>query len=380
MNPNSVAKHGPNGGADAIPATPQPEAELVPRRSPLVPERSDFLEGDAPAADKVQAFLAQALAATGTDAPTTAGALVPWICDALLSNHSVKAYGRDLMDFLRHMQAQGVTPLEVTADHVRLYKRALLEAGRTSATVARRLSVLRGTYHQLAAKGLVSWETAQDIAAVKAPGVQKNATPSLTQKQAIALLEAIPSDTLQGIRDLAMMSVFFLTGCRVSAVTGACVGHLETDGVEHYLHVTEKRNKKRRKILLDAARPVLAYVHRAGIGEDKEGPLFRPMTPDAARLIRRHLDRKTPWRLVKKYCQAAGIDPNRLGSRGIGIHSLRKTAINDAIRNGASMHEVREFAGHSDIRTTEVYFVRKEEDAEVAARRIQIRLTGRRGE
>ena len=107
-----------------------------------MPERSDFLEGDAPAAAKVEAFLARALEATGGDAPTTAGALVPWICDALLSNHSVKAYGRDLMDFLRHMQAQGVTPLEVTADHVKLYKRALLEAGRTSATVARRLSVL----------------------------------------------------------------------------------------------------------------------------------------------------------------------------------------------------------------------------------------------
>ena len=150
--------------------------------------------------------------------------------------------------------------------------------------MARRLSVLRGTYKQLAAKGLVSWETAQDIAAVKAPGVQKNSTPSLTQRQAIALLEAIPTDTLQGIRDLALMSVFFLTGCRVSAVIAACVGHLETDGVEHYLHVTEKRNKKRRKILLDAARPVLAYVARAGIGEDKEGPLFRPMTPDGSRL------------------------------------------------------------------------------------------------
>ena len=306
-----------------------------PAPPPLVPERSDFLEGDAPAAAKVEAFLANALAATGGDAPTTAGALVPWICDALLSNHSVKAYGRDLMDFLRHMQAQGVTPLEVTADHVKMYKRALLEAGRTSATVARRLSVLRGTYKQLAAKGLVSWETAQDIGAVKAPGVQKNSTPSLTQKQAIAMLEAIPSDTLQGIRDLALMSVFFLTGCRVSAVTGACVGHLETDGVEHFLHVTEKRNKKRRKILLDAARPVLAYVQRAGIADDKEGPLFRPMTPDGGGFVRRHLDRKTPWRLVKKYCEAAGIDPKRLGGRGIGIHRLRKTAINDAIRNGA---------------------------------------------
>jgi hypothetical protein len=59
---------------------------------------------------------------------------------------------------------------------------------------------------------------------------------------------------------------------------------------------------------------------------------------------------------------------------------LRKTAINDAIRIGASMHEVREFAGHSDIRTTEVYFVRKEEDAEVAARRIQIRRTDPKGQ
>src|SRR5512135_236268 len=63
----------------------------------------------------------------------------------------------------------------------------------------------------LAAKGLVSWETAQDIDAVKAPGVQKNSTPSLTQRQAITLLEAIPTDTLQGIRDLALMSVFFIT-------------------------------------------------------------------------------------------------------------------------------------------------------------------------
>ncbi len=44
------------------------------------------------------------------------------------------------------------------------------------------------------------------------------------------------------------------------------------------------------------------------------------------------------------------------------------------------MHEVREFAGHADIRTTELYFERMEEDAEVAARRIQIRLTGSRSQ
>ncbi len=349
----------------------------APPRAPLVPERSDFLEEDQPVATKVEAFLAKAMAASA-ERESAAHALVPWMCDVLQSKHSLKAYGRDLVDFVRHMEAQGIDPLKVTADHVKLYKRAQLEAGLSKATVARRLSVIRGTYKQLAAKGLVDWEKAQDIAAIGAPKVQKNSTPSLTQKQAIALLEAIPTDTLQGLRDFALISVFFLTGCRVSAIVGARVGDLEHDGVEHYLHVTEKRDKKRRKILLDAARAVRAYVERAGIGEDREGPLFQPLSPDGQTLVRRYLDRKTPWRLVKKHCRAAGIEPDRLGQRGIGVHSLRKTAINDAIRNGAAMHEVREFAGHSDIRTTELYFVRKEEDGEIAARRIQIRVPGKK--
>jgi integrase len=187
------------------------------------------------------------------------------------------------------------------------------------------------------------------------------------------MLEAIPSGTLRGMRDFALLQCFFITGCRVSALIGASVGHLEFDGVEYYLNVTEKRNRKARKILLDAARPLLAYMEAAGIKEDREGPLFRPVRKDGAGFERRHLDRRTPWRLVKHYCRLASINPDRLGGRGIGIHSLRKTAINDAIRNGAQMHEVRQFAGHSDIRTTELYFVRREEDAEMAARRIQIR-------
>ena len=56
---------------------------------------------------------------------------------------------------------------------------------------------------------------------------------------------------------------------------------------------------------------------------------------------------------------------------------MRRTAINGAIRNGARLHEVREFAGHADIRTTELGFVRKEEDGERAARRSHIRIAAR---
>jgi site-specific recombinase XerC len=66
------------------------------------------------------------------------------------------------------MRDLGVDPLSVNADHIKLYKGALLKAGITPATIARRLSVLRGTYRQFAEKGLIRWETAQDISAVKA--------------------------------------------------------------------------------------------------------------------------------------------------------------------------------------------------------------------
>jgi hypothetical protein len=64
-------------------------------------------------------------------------------------------------------------------------------------------------------------------------------------------------------------------------------------------------------------RAARAYHERASIGENLEGPLFRLLTPDGLAPVCRHLSRTTLWRLVKKYCQATGIDPYRLGQRGI---------------------------------------------------------------
>ena len=144
------------------------------RRAPLVPERSDFLEGDAPAADRVEAFLARALEAAGERRPDARpGPWSPGSATPCCRTTRSKPTAATSWTSSATCRPRGSTPLEVTADHVKLYKRGLLEAGLTSATVARRLSVLRGTYKQLAAKGLVSWETAQDIAAVKAPACRR---------------------------------------------------------------------------------------------------------------------------------------------------------------------------------------------------------------
>jgi integrase len=73
--------------------------------------------------------------------------------------------------------------------------------------------------------------------------------------------------------------------------------------------------------------------------------------------------------------RGAGIDQERPGGRGIGIHSLRETAIADAIRSGAARHEVRECGGHSDIRTTELYLVGKKGAAAPAPPRLALAPT-----
>jgi hypothetical protein len=75
---------------------------------------------------------------------------------------------------------------------------------------------------------------------------------------------------------------------------------------------------------LGLGRAVLGWLHEANhLGVVQDRPTRR-----------RRLDCRTLWRQVKEYCRAAGIDSDRLDQRGIGIHSLRKTSIDDAIRNG----------------------------------------------
>ena len=93
--------------------------EGTPAPAPLVSEAIRISwEGDA-TEEKVSEFLARVVPAADANAssPDVRSALVPWVCDTLLSEHSVVGYGRDLAHFVRHMQALGVGPLEVTADH-----------------------------------------------------------------------------------------------------------------------------------------------------------------------------------------------------------------------------------------------------------------------
>lgn len=348
--------------------------EMVPDVSCLLPEAMDLSR-----TDQVAAFLGRLLPTADAGNRNPIAALVPWICERLRSEHSRKAYARDLTAFFTHLRAQGIEPLAVNADHVRIYAAALLDApgpgGRpkTPATVARMLSAIRGTYRELGRRGIVDMETVRLIQAVQSPEVYKNMTPALTEAQACRLLHAPDRSTLKGKRDFALLFCFFKTACRASALANALVGHVEREDTAYFLKVWEKRRKPQRKALLEAAPALLDYLRSAGIEQDRDGPLFRPVAKDRQTLLCRPLHRRDLWRLVKWYCRKVDINPDRIDGRGIGVHTLRKTAITNALQHGAPIQKVQQLAGHAQITTTQLYFAASLTDAEDAARHIQIR-------
>lgn len=307
-------------------------------------------------------------------ASEAAGAIVPWICDALSSPSSRKAYHDELKSFVQHMADLGVHPFDVTGDHVRVFKEALVQSGKRPASIARALSVIRGTYEQFGKKGLVPWNVVGDIQAVSAPRVEKNTTPAIGEHDACRMLHAPNTDTVVGARDHALLFAYFKTACRSSAIAKAKVGDLERSDTEWFIRVTEKGKKERRLPLLEATPAVLHWLQVAGIElTDQDSPLFPAVEKDRRTPTRRHLTTRTILHIIKKYAKRVGLkvtDPKR---RAICTHSLRKTSAVNALRHGAHVHQVQQWLGHSDIRTTQEYIAYKEEDIEAAARRCQIR-------
>lgn len=307
-------------------------------------------------------------------ASEAAAAIVPWFCDALPSAKSRKDYYADMGAFFRAMHQQGVHPYDVTGDHVALYKEASLAQGQKASTVARALSVLRGTYEQFGKKNLVPWERVGDIQGVQSPKVSKNTTPSLSEAEACKLLHAPDTETILGIRDHAILFAYFKTACRCTAIANAKVGDLERTDTDWFLVVTEKGKKQRRQPLLEAAAPILQWIEKSGIGmSDLTHPLFAPLENDRLTPKRRAMSQQSILDVVKKYARRVGIQVDRQGRRSVCTHSLRKAALNNALEHGAKVEDVQQWAGHADIRTTQEYIAYKEKGAEEAARRCQIR-------
>ena len=85
--------------------------------------------------------------------------------------------------------------------------------------------------HQTLKRGIVTAYSGS-LHGSEGPVVQKNSTPALTSFQAQKLLDAIPRETLNGKRGLALLWTYLITACRGSAMIRTRVGDLNFYGVD----------------------------------------------------------------------------------------------------------------------------------------------------
>ncbi len=138
----------------------------------------------------------------------------------LLVEHGVKAttlldYQEDLKIFLSDFPDKKSTEDFLPSDPNDF---VLLEAakGRSSTSIARRLSCVLGFYNFLAREGIIA-----DLAdKVERPKAVKKLPSVLSEEQINDLLEAPDMTTDSGIRDRAMLETMYASGLRVSELCG----------------------------------------------------------------------------------------------------------------------------------------------------------------
>lgn len=281
--------------------------------------------------------------------PDCAAAFLAWLeFQKGASPATVAAYGRDLLDFERHLRADGASlaqPGGVTKRHVQSFSASLFHQGAARSTTARKLSALRSLFRHLSRTRKIA---ADPCRGVRNPRQDQRHPAMLNVDQAFDLLAdtppfppASPDDALR-TRDRALLELLYGSGLRISEALG-----LDTDDYTpggRALKVLGKGGKERLSPLSDTSRATLNawLTARSVLAAADERALF--VGRRGARLNRRQAAR-----IVEEAAVLAGI-PQRLSP-----HDLRHSYATHLLEGGADLRSVQELLGHSRISTTQRY-------------------------
>jgi site-specific recombinase XerC len=220
-------------------------------------------------------------------------------------------------------------------------------AGLSKPTVKQHLAGLRMLFDWLVVAHVLDANPAH---AVRGPrySQKKGRTPVLDREEARALIAAIDTASLTGLRDRALIGVMIYTFARVGAVLQMNVGDYFTEGRRGWVRLHEKGGKEHEAPCHHKLEAYLdEYIKAAGIAGDKDGPLFR--TTGRATGTPHRMAQQDAYRMIERRARQAGIKTK------IGNHSLRATGITDYLKSDGSLAEARKMANHADTRTTQLY-------------------------
>ena len=258
------------------------------------------------------------------------------------SERTVVSYQTDLREFegyLKETEAD-LDWKKVHADHVRNWIACLMDNGRASTSVNRKLSSLRSFYRFLLRKKEV---TVNPMLKIVGPKKKKPLPFFVREKDMDRLLDETSfEEGFEGCRDRTILEMFYATGMRLSELIG--LDDADVDLSTRLIKVTGKRNKQRlipfgKELEEDLGLYIKVRNEAFPKGTEsffvlKSGERMYPM--GVYRLVKRNLSKVVS---LKKRSP----------------HVLRHTFATAMLNDNAELQSVKELLGHESLVTTEVY-------------------------
>ena len=265
-----------------------------------------------------------------------------------------QAYARAAHRLFDWLAVHGVHDLDdVEPVHIAAWiETRLTEASRP--TVKQELAAVRSLFDWLVVRQVVPVSPA---AAVRGPkhAVRRGKTPVLSTAECRRLLHSIPTDTIGGLRDRALIAVMTYSFARISAALDMRVRDVfETEG-RLWLRLAEKGGKIIEVPCHHNLEAYLKeYVETAGVRTDRDAALFRALERDGS-LSGRRLNRHRAWEMIGRRARAAGIGSD------VCNHTFRATGITAYLEHPEGRVEMAQYlAGHAKPETTKLYDRRQE--------------------
>lgn len=262
-----------------------------------------------------------------------------------MSENSVQAYIRDILEFQRFMKGKGTDDISLASNtEIVSFVLKLKNDGKSSSTVNRKVASLRAFYNFMVAKG---YTKENPVFNIKSPRIERKEIEYLTIEEVDRLL-SLPDDSLKGQRDKAILELMYATGIRVSELIEAKVQDINLR--LGFITCSGEHGKAR---IIPMGRPARAaaenYIYDVRDKLIKHKDEEHPQEALFVNYAGEKLTRQGLWKILKEYAKQAGFETR------ITPQTLRNSFAVHMIQNGADLKSLQELMGHEDITATQIY-------------------------
>ncbi len=262
------------------------------------------------------------------------------------STHTLRNYRIDLMQFSSHLQQQDIALSAIDRKSIREFLSHLAEKNASKKTLARRLSALRSLFRWCQREKLIEKNPLDDI---ESPKLDKKIPFCLTEEQIIHLFLQPQTETLFGLRDRAMMELFYSSGLRLSELA-----QMNRDDFDIAACMIRVRGKGKKERVVPVTQAAVHWMERYMTSPQRyqKTPIHEAEQDHEAIFLNRFGKRLTPRsidRLFQHYLHKSGL----VGA--ITPHTIRHSIATHLLEHGMDLKTIQFLLGHTSLATTTIY-------------------------